>query len=359
MTTGTSGVPLREGLIARLRSFLPAKGILLANVGLVAVALALLNVNLFSRASLSTLTPVVGTMVLVALGQAFIIGTGGIDLSVPSTVTLCGVIVLKSSDGKDGNLAGSLIITLLVCLGIGLVNGFLVEVTKLDALVVTLATGQLIAGFTRIYHGQTLAVSEVPPALTKFSRHSWGDFSVMLLLAVGVGIVVALWLKFHTSGRRLAASSVAPRAAEVSGLAATRQRITAWMIGTFLVGVGSILLAGQVSTPDLSLGDDYLLTPIVAVVIGGALLTGSRVKVAGATLGGLFLIVLEHVFRVRGYSSGLATAVEGVVLAVGLALVTVTRDLTGGIRWRSILAFAEGRASRSPAGRSTEQENEE
>jgi ribose transport system permease protein len=358
MTTVTSGVPMREGALARARSLVPAKGILLANVALVAIALGFLNVNLFTRASLSTLTPVVGAMVLVALGQAFIIGTGGIDLSVPSTVTLTGVIVLKDSNGKDGKLAVALIVTLLICLGIGLVNGLLVEVTKLDALVVTLATGQLISGFTRMYHGQTLAVSEVPPALTRFARSGWGHLNVMLLVAIGIGIVVALWLKFHTSGRRLAASSVAPRAAEVSGLAATRQRITAWMIGTFLVGIGGILLSGQVSTPDLSLGDGYLLTPIVAVVIGGALLTGSRVKVAGATLGGLFLIVLEHVFRVRGYSSGLATAVEGVVLAVGLALVTATTE----IRWRSIFAFAEGkgwRPSSSARRNTTDQENEE
>lgn len=352
MTTVTSEVPMHGGALARLRSLVPAKGILLANVLLIAIALALLNVNLFSRASLSTLTPLVGVMVLVALGQAFIIGTGGIDLSVPSTVTLCGTIILKASGGKDGRLALALAEVLLVCLVIGLVNGLLVEVTRLDALVVTLATGQLIAGFTRIYHGQTLAVSEVPRALSNFARGRLGNVSVILLLAVGVGIALALWLKFHTSGRRLAASSVASRAAVVSGLAATRQRITAWMIGTFLVGLGAILLAGQVSTPDLSLGGEYLLTPIVAVVIGGALLTGSRVKVAGAALGGLFLIVLEQVFRVRGYSSGLATAVEGVVLAVGLALVTVTKD----IRWRSIFTFAHVKSRRSEPGRVTHRE---
>lgn len=353
MTTVTSGAQLREGALARLGSHIPAKGVLLANVALVAIALAFLNVNLFSRASLSTLTPVVGAMVFVALGQAFIIGTGGIDLSVPSTVTLTGVIILKASRGTNGDLGGAIVVTLLVCLGIGLVNGLLVEVTKLDALVVTLATGQLIAGVTRIYRGPALTASEVPPALSSFARHSLGSISVMLLLAVGVGIVLALWLKFHTSGRRLAASSVAPRTAEVAGLAATRQRISAWMIGTFLVGAGALLLAGQVSTPDLSLGDDYLLTPIVAVVIGGALLTGSRVKVAGATLGGLFLIVLEQIFRVRGYSSGLATAVEGAVLAVGLALVTTAK----GIRWQSIFSSVGRRTRFRAADRGSDLEN--
>lgn len=353
MATISAGVRQGEGLVARLRSVVPAKGIFLANVLLILIAVTVLQVNIFSRASLSTLTPVVGAMIFIALGQAFIIGTGGIDLSVPSTVTLAGTIVLKSSNGEGSRLAAAIVITLLVCLGIGLVNSLLVEVTKLDALVVTLATGQLIAGITRMYRGRVLTVSEVPSSLSHFARGGWGQLSFILVLAVAVCIVVALWLKFHTSGRRLAASSVASRAAEVSGLAATRQRITAWMVGTLLVGISAVLLAGQVSTPDLSLGDGYLLTPIVAAVIGGAVLTGSRVKVAGAALGGVFLILLEHIFRVRGYSSGLATAVEGVVLAVGLALVTTAKE----VRWRSIFAFTEGKASRSEPDRTVEQEN--
>jgi ribose transport system permease protein len=353
MATTTASGSVGTGLLARLGSRIPAKGILLANVLLVLIAIAVLQVDVFSRASLSTLTPVVGAMIFIALGQAFIIGTGGIDLSVPSTVTLAGTIVLKSSNGENGRLGVAIVITLLVCLGIGLVNGLLVEVTKLDALVVTLATGQLIAGITRMYRGQVLAISEVPSSLSRFARDGWGQLSFILILAVAVCVVVALWLKFHTSGRRLAASSVAPRAAAVTGLAATRQRITAWMVGTLLVGISALLLAGQVSTPDLSLGDEYLLTPIVAAVIGGAVLTGSRVKVAGTALGGFFLILLEHIFRVRGYSSGLATAVEGVVLAVGLALVTTAKE----VRWRAVFAFAGGKPRRSEPDRTVEQEN--
>src|SRR3954468_4050761 len=114
----------------------PGQGILLANVALVLVAVLLLDVNLFNRASLSTLTPVVGVMILVALGQAFIIGTGGIDLSIPSTVTLVGIIVLKSASGENANLAKAVLLAMGVCLVIGLVNGLLVEITRLDALVV-------------------------------------------------------------------------------------------------------------------------------------------------------------------------------------------------------------------------------
>ena len=78
---------------------IPGQGILLANVALCWSGLLILDVQIFSRASLSTLTPVIGVMILIALGQAFVIGTGGIDLSIPSTVTLVGVMILKSLRG--------------------------------------------------------------------------------------------------------------------------------------------------------------------------------------------------------------------------------------------------------------------
>jgi ribose transport system permease protein len=307
----------------------PGQGILLANVALVLVGLLVLDVQIFSQASLSTLTPTIGVMMLMALGQAFIIGTGGIDLSIPSTTTLVGAIVLKRAAGDDGRLVGAVVTALLVCLAIGLVNGLLVEITRLNALVVTLATGQLIAGATRIYRGPVLSISNVPENLSEFARSSVGQVSIILLLALVVAALVAAWFKLTTAGRRLAASSVARPAAEAAGLAATRQRITAWVLGTLVVGIGAVLLAGQIATPDLTLGQPYLLTPIVAVVLGGAALTGGRVRPAATVLGAVFLVVLEHVLRVRGYSSGVSLAFQGLVLGVGLTLVVASKSL----RW--------------------------
>jgi ribose transport system permease protein len=324
--------PTRSEQPRRAPFVLPGQGILLANVALVLVSLVFLDVNLFSRVNLSTLTPVIGVMVLVALGQAFVIGTGGIDLSVPSTITLVGVIILKSAAGANDALLKALLMCFVATLVIGLANGFLVEVLRLNALVVTLATGQLIAGATRMYRGQTLAITRVPDKLSEIARSSIGAISIILVVAVLVAAVLALWLKFHTSGRRLSASSVGRAAAEHSGLAATRQRITAWVTATVLVGIGGVFLAGQITTPDLTLGSPYLLTSVVAVVLGGASIAGGRVRVAATILGATFIVVLEQIFRVRGFSSGVSLVVEGLVLSVGLALVATTKN----VRWLTL-----------------------
>lgn len=355
-STLSAQAPVASRSAYRRRLRIPGQGILLANVALVLVGMIALDVQIFTRASLSTLTPTIGVMVLMALGQAFIIGTGGIDLSIPSTVTLVGTIVLKEANGDNGAVIGAVVTALLVCLVIGLGNGLLVEVTRLNALVVTLATGQLIAGITRIYRGPVLSISTVPEDLSDFARSSIGQISIILVLALVVAVLAALWMKFHTSGRRLAASSVARPAAENSGLAAARLRITAWMIGSLIVGIGAVLLAGRIATPDLTLGQPYLLTPIVAVVLGGAALSGGRVRPAATLFGAVFLVVLEHILRVRGYSSGVSLAFQGLVLGVGLTLVVVAKSLR-----RSVVSSRRGgnASDRSIPDPVVNQENQE
>lgn len=328
----------------RRRIAVPAAGILLANVALVLLALIFLDINVFKQASASTLTPVIGVMILIALGQAFVIGTGGIDLSIPATVTLVGVTLLKVSGGTNGKLLPAIVVCVVVCLVIGFVNGFLVEVLHLNALVVTLATGQLIAGATRIYRGPVPAVSAVPQRLSSFVRGDVLGVSTILAIALVIAVLAALWLKFHVTGRTVSASSVARAAADYSGLHATRQRITAWMVGSLMVAVGAVLLSGQISTPDLVLGDPYLMTSIVAVVLGGASIAGGRVKVAGTVLGAVFIIVLDFIFRVRGLSSGLSLAVQGAVLAAGLALAVLSH---AHVRWLHLFAHREANAGSS------------
>ncbi|MER6975660.1 ABC transporter permease [Streptomyces carpinensis] len=300
-------------------------GILMANVVLIVVGTTVLGVDLFGHASLSTLTPTVGVMVLASLAQAFIIGTGGIDLSIPAQVNLVGVMLLKVPEGDSGRMPQSLLMTLVVCLAVGLVNGLVVEFMRLDSLVVTLASGLIISGITQIYRGPILAVSNVPGSWSDFAGDSVGQVSVILLLALVVTALVAAWLRFHTTARLVAAGSVSRAAAEMSGLNATRLRLTAWLVSSGIVWLAAILLAGRVRTPDMTLGDPYLLSPIVAVVLGGAALTGGRVRAGSTALGAVFLVVLDHVLRTRGYSSGVSMAFQGVVLCVGLALMMTSK----------------------------------
>lgn len=330
----------RTGLARLAKNFI----VIIFVIDLVAVLVSQfgLDTNLLSRGSLSTVTPVLGVLIFVSLAQGVIIGTGGIDLSIPATITLIGTFSLKTSGGTNHGLLKSLLVMLVACILIGLTNGILVEAFRLNALVVTLATGQLIDGINRLYRGPIALVSNVPPALGDFTAHSVGGVSLILILAAACVLALYLFLNLTVLGRKMVASSASGRAADLAGLAARPYRIGAWVLATIICGIGAVLLSGQIGSPDLSLGGPYLLTTVVAVVLGGAVLTGGRVSPAGVALGAIFITVLDFYLQVHGYSTGVAQIAQGIVLGLGLALLGWVRGRRTG--W-SVLNLARKKVS--------------
>jgi ribose transport system permease protein len=316
-----------------------------AVVVLLLVSQFVVTSNFFTRGSLSTLTPLVGIMIIVATGQAFVISTGGIDLSVPAVITLMGSIVLKQSAEQSGQLAGALVLCAAACVVIGLANGLLIEGLRLNALVVTLAVGQLVAGATRLYRGDVLTFTNVPKNLASAAGADVGGVSYLLPIAVLVALLATLFLHRIVPGRRLVASSASQRAAFLAGLRASGYRILAYVIAALAYGVGGVLAAGQIGTPDLTLGDPYLLSSVVAVVLGGAVLTGGRVSPVATLLGATFITVLDYDLRVEGYSAGVRMVVQGVVLVLGLSFAFGLQNVS---RIRRVLRRADSSAPGEP-----------
>lgn len=318
------------GEIAGRRTFriTPLTVIALAVGALLVISPLAVTSHFYSHASLSTLTPLLGVMIIVSTGQAFVIGTGGIDLSIPATITLMGSIVLKASSGQNDKLVTTLLLCLAACIVIGLVNGLLVEGLGLNALVVTLAVGQLVAGITRLYRGQVLAFTDVPSKLVKAASSNVGGISYLLIVSFVMAVVVTFYLQRVIFGRRLVASSAAPKAAFLAGVHAKGYRVFAYVLASVTYGIGGVLAAAQIGTPDLTLGDPYLLTTVVAIVLGGAVLSGGRVSPVATLLGAVFITILDFDLRVRGFSPGTRLVVQGSVIAVGLSSVFAVRNMS-------------------------------
>lgn len=305
----------------------PLTVIVLAVAAMLVISPLGVTSHFYAHASLATLTPLLGIMIIVSTGQAFVVGTGGIDLSIPATITLMGSIVLKASGGANSKLVPTLLLCLGACIVIGLVNGLLVEGLGLNALVVTLAVGQLVAGATRLYRGQVLAFTHVPSKLVTAASSNVGGISYLLIVSFVVALASTLYLQRVAFGRRLVASSAAPKAAFLAGVRAKGYRIFAYVIASVTYGIGGVLAAAQIGSPDLTLGDPYLLTTVVAIVLGGAVLTGGRVSPVATLFGAVFVTLLDYDLRVLGYSAGTRLAVQGGVIAVGLAGVYFLRNL--------------------------------
>lgn len=305
--------------------FTPTWGLLIAIAILVAYAAVISSGNFLTPATLSTLTPLIAIYAVVALGQSLVIGTGGIDLSTPFTITLVGTIILDGSNEDASRLPAAIVISLVVCLLIGMVNGVLVETFGLNALVATLSVGMLVAGVTRLYRGPIDNVTSVPEALQTWARANALGASALLILTVLVIVGLTTYTWKVVVGRRLVASSTSMRAAYLLGFWSRSYRVLAYAFAAVLYGVAAICMSGLQGSPDLTLGDPFLLAPIVAVVIGGAALSGGRVNYVATGLGAIFVLLLDYELRVAGFPSGVSMFAQGLVLAVGLSLVHFSR----------------------------------
>jgi ribose transport system permease protein len=244
----------------------------------------------------------------------------GIDLSIPAVITLSSTIVLGFSGGHNEALLAAVCGALLFATLIGLINGILIAVFELNALIVTLAVGAITTGTTLWYRVTLPQEARVPPEMA-----AWGDarflgINFAVWVAAASGIVLDIVLRKTTIGRHFAAVGANPRAAWIAGINVAACQTAAFVVAAFLYGVAGILISAFIRNPTLKVGEPYLLAPIAAAVLGGTAMSGgigSMVAVAGAAL---FLTQLGQVLQMLGLSSALQFVIEGIAIALGIAL---------------------------------------
>lgn len=271
--------------------------------------------------SLATLTPLIGVLLVAAIGQSLVIATGGIDLSVSSVITLVGIVVVGVGDGTVGGTVKAVLIGLVVGAVYGLVNGLLVEYLRLSALVATLATGQVGLGIASVWYTLGANTSAVPPGIKEIVSPTIGGVSVVLLGGLIVVVVVGVFLGSTALGRRFSAASVSVRAALYQGMQVRALRASSYLVAGILYALCGIALVGLLGTPTLSLGATYQLSTIVAVVLGGASLAGGRIRPAATVAGALFLSLSNQAIAATGLPAGTQGIAQGLILIASMLLV--------------------------------------
>jgi ribose transport system permease protein len=267
--------------------------------------------------------PFAAFLTITAAGEAIVLMSRGIDLSIPAIITLSSTIILGFSRGRDEDMVVAIIGALLFAVLIGLINGVLVAVVKLNALIVTLAVAAITAGATLWYRESLPAESRVPPQLADLGGTRILGVNLSVWVAALLVIVLTVVLRKTALGRRFSAVGANPRAAWIAGINVTGYQIAAFTVAGFLYGVAGILLSAFIRNPTLLVGDPYLLAPIAAAVLGGTAVTGgigSMIAVAGAAL---FLTQLGQTMKMLGLSSALQFVIQGVAIAAGMALTRI------------------------------------
>jgi ribose/xylose/arabinose/galactoside ABC-type transport system permease subunit len=303
-----------------------------------------------SNVALSAIAPYGALLGITALGQMLVVMTGGIDLSTPATLTLAMVIMTGVGMQSDDRIGLAILVALGVAALIGLLNGILIGGLKLNALIVTLAVGQVVVGVINRY-GRTFPVqSQAPTGWTQVTTNRILGISSVFWAGLLLTLLLMLGFRYTSIGRKFQAVGANPVASNVVGVRVNLNQILVYVVAAVFYAAAGLALAGLLRTPGVAVNNQYLLGPIAAVVIGGASLAGGLASSASTFVAAVFLTGLNQVMRTMGLGTAWQFVVFGLVIIGGM-LVSGDRII------RAVeQLLRERRRSRPPDGRETRAE---
>lgn len=323
----------RAGTRAAHRLFVVRElGIALALVLLVAVTTAS-NPRFLSAQGRKDLMLGATILVVLAVGQAIVVITRNVDLSVGSILGLSafatGKLFLALPDAP-------IVLALVAGVGLGtlcgIVNGALIAVARVPALVVTLGTLYVFRGVDFSWAaGQQINAADMPSGFKNMGTATALGVPVLALFAVGVLLIAGFYLRSYRSGRELYAIGSDPAAARLSGIPVGRRVFAALVVSGALAGLAGVLYAARFGTLDAAAGTGIELNVVAAVVVGGVAIFGGSGSVYGAALGALLLSTIGAALPVLRIDPFWQQAVVGALI---LAAIGLDRALTARIAHR-------------------------
>jgi ribose transport system permease protein len=289
--------------------------------GALAIVASIEAPSAFGNTSWSYVLPYTTVLAITALGQMLVVMHAGIDLSTPGVISVGGNLIAGISAGSDHRLW----LAIPACLGagmlVGLTNGVLVGLVRLNPLIVTLATGQIVLAWSSKYSRDTVTThSTVPSALSSWATSKPLGVSAVFWTGLGITIVLALVLRYSTIGRRFQAVGANPRAAWIAGLRVRTHVVLAYTAAGTLYAIAAVLLAGISFSIDPAFGSAYLLAPIAAVVIAGAALSGGLASATSTWVAALALTFLTQMLVIMGLSAAMQFVVFGGAILAGMVV---------------------------------------
>ncbi|AOM81786.1 Ribose ABC transport system, permease protein RbsC [Salisediminibacterium beveridgei] len=287
---------------------------------LIVVIITLLNPGFLSPNNLLNVLRQVSINALIAFGMTFVILTGGIDLSVGSTLALSGAVTATlMASGVDPVIA--VLIGLIVGALLGAFNGVVIAKGKVAPFIATLATMTIFRGLTLMFtDGRPVSGLGDSVFFDMMGKGYLFGIPVPALTMLGSFLVLYVILKKTTFGRRVYAVGGNEEAAVLSGINADRVKIYVYSLTGFLSALAGAILTSRLSSAQPTAGQMYELDAIAAVVLGGTSLTGGRGWIVGTLIGALIIGVLNNGLNLIGVSSFFQQVVKGSVILLAVLL---------------------------------------
>ncbi|MEG0497985.1 MAG: ribose ABC transporter permease [Carnobacterium sp.] len=318
MSTDTNKLKLAKEKNSR-KELIGKLGPLLALIVLV-IFVTILNPGFVAPNNLLNLLRQVSTNALIAFGMTFVILTGGIDLSVGSTLALSSALMAGGIvSGLDPLLA--MILAVIAGALLGGFNGLLITKGKMAPFIATLATMTIFRGATLVFTNGNPITGIGDSFIFKFIGRGYLfgiPFPVILMLIC----FTVLYILLHkmTFGRKVFAIGGNEKAAFIAGIKSERIKIAIYAISGMMASVAGIIITSRLNSAQPTAGQSYEMDAIASVVLGGTSLSGGRGRLVGTLIGALIMGTLNNGLNLLGVSSFYQQIVKGIVIIIAVLL---------------------------------------
>ena len=316
--TGPTAVVIEEVSFAqRVRSGIDwRKGGLLGALAILIIIFSVLQPAFFSVSNGINILVGASVIAIIAMGEAFVIGTSGIDLSVGSTAALAGVtMAMALQAGVPIPLA--LLIGLLTGAAAGLVNGLIIVLTGITPFMVTLGTLSIFSGIALVITDGR-PVYDLPPSFYDFMNSKIIGIPASVWVMVVVAVILGLLLRNFTIGEFTLAIGGNEEATRLAGINVGLYKALVYTLSGTVAGIAGMVIVGRLGAADPLSGSDLLLPAIAAAVMGGASLLGGEASVFGAIVGAIVITTLTTGLTYMGVTTFIQIIAVGVVIIVAV-----------------------------------------
>ena len=296
---------------------------------LLSILITLLNSNFLTVNNIFDFLRSNAVYGVMAFGMLPVLISGGIDLSVSSTIALCAVVAGTFAKAFPGsNIAVVILLAVAVGALVGLVNGLLITKLKIPPIVATLGTQTIILAAVQLYTGG-MWISDLPEWYSGFGGFQLGaipsagktvGISTQVMLLILAGVVVWLILKYTLIGRSIYAVGGNAQSAMRVGYNVDRTLIVVYILSGVMAGLGSIVHTTIVGQIDPNTYLNYEMDVISIVVLGGASLAGGVGTILGTSLGIVLMAIIKNGLVLARVSSYWQDVVMGLIILVTISV---------------------------------------
>ena len=311
--------------------FISKWGILLATGTLIAVFSIMLPTFL-TVPNIVTIVRAVSIGTIIAIGMTISLTVKGLDLSVGSTATLANTICMSffiwfHMSNIPGGIVFAIGLTIVLCLGVAIINAFLIVVMKIPDMLAALSTMFMIEGVAMTYAGGgaittnmirrdgSVADGTVPAAFRAMGSEPW-----IIIIMLIVVLLTFLFLTYTKHGRYMYAVGDNSEAAKLSGINVKKYRTLAYILCAILASIGGILIGARVGNAQIDSGGPHLMGAVAAAHIGISVGGSGKPNALGTLVGAILIGVLQNGLIMAAVPHFAVNIFQGSILAAALAL---------------------------------------